>query len=101
MAVEVIETCPLGSECVEVKNGAIHRCKWFIKLQGKDAMGKDHDTENCAIAWWPLLQVETSRQGLMQTAAINSMRNESIKRQDVAIDLMRQETDNVKVINAQ
>ena len=94
-------TCPLGSECVEVKNGAVHRCRWYIKLKGQDALGNNHDREDCAIAWWPLLQVETSRQGLQQTAAINSMRNESIKRQDMAINLMQQGPDNAKAINTQ
>ena len=101
MELKEVETCPLGSVCVEVKNGAVHRCKWFIKLQGKDAMGNDHNKEDCAISWWPLLQIETSKQTREQTAALNSMRNENIKRQDAAITLMKQGTDNVKTINAQ
>jgi len=99
MGIEVVETCPLGSNCIEVKDGAVHRCKWYIKLQGKDATGNDHDEENCAIAWWPLLQVETSRQTLMQTSAINSLRNENITRQDAALELMR--NGHAKVTNTQ
>ena len=85
MAIEIVKSCPLGSQCKEIRDGKMHQCMWLVTLRGQDAQGKDQDREDCAIAWQPILALEASRHNVVNTAAINSLRNETIKRQDAAI----------------
>jgi len=87
MAIEIVKSCPLGSQCKEIKDGKMHQCMWLVTLRGQDAQGKDQDREDCAIAWQPILALEASRHNVVNTAAINSLRNETVKRQDAAIAL--------------
>ena len=73
-------SCPLGSRCEEVKDGAIHRCAWFTQMQGQHpSTGESVDEWGCAIAWMPVLSVEMSRTNRGQTAALESFRNEVVK----------------------
>jgi len=82
MSLEVELTCPLGSTCEEVKDGKIHRCRWYTKVIGKNPQSEEQIEEwNCAIAWLPILQVETSQTNRGQTGAIESFRNETVKGQ--------------------
>lgn len=84
---KVVVTCPLGSTCTEIKDDKIHRCAWYTEMQGMDASGEQHDESRCAIAWMPILQTEMSGTNRGQTAAIESLRNETIKRQDAFLNL--------------
>ena len=85
MELKTIFTCPLGSKCEEIKDGAIHRCMWFTKMAGMDpTTGKDIESSNCAIAWMPLLTVENSREQLKTGAAVESFRNEMVKAQEAS-----------------
>jgi hypothetical protein len=96
MAIETILTCPLGSKCEEAKDGKIYRCAWYTKLQGKNPQSEEIiDEWGCAISWLPLMQVEVAQTNRGQTAAICSMRDESIKRQDIALNLAQQRTFNL------
>lgn len=83
----MIETriiCPLGSKCEEIKDQTLVRCAWFTKLVGKDPQSeKEIDEWRCAIAWLPIMQVEVAQTNRGQTEALCSMRDETIKRQDV------------------
>jgi len=80
---EVEFTCPLGSECEEVKNNKIYRCMWYTKVSGEDPnTGEIHDDWSCAISWMPTLQLEMSRTNRGQTAALDSFRNETVKGQN-------------------
>jgi len=88
--------CPFGSECVSIVDNKIHRCNLHTKMSGTDAEGKNHDEWRCALAWMPLLSLDQSRSSRGQTAAIESMRNEQTKRQDVAIKHL-QEANNAKI----
>jgi len=97
MDIEEVVTCPLGSICVEVKDNKVHRCAWHTKMVGKDQSGQDHDEWNCAIAWQPILIVEASSTNRGMAAAIESLRNETVKRQDQAISLAKG-FDNAKEI---
>jgi hypothetical protein len=86
MDIEVVRTCPLGSTCEEVIDGKIHRCEWYVKLEGDSPQdGKKIETSKCAIAWQPILLIEGNLQNLRVSAAIESLRNETIKRQELAI----------------
>lgn len=90
MDLKEVRTCPLGSTCVEVKNGEIHRCMWHVKLVGIDAQGKEHDEYNCAIAWNPILQLEVSSKTKSQTSAVESLRNIINDNQKKAIEKIDQ-----------
>ena len=79
---EVIFTCPLGSECEEIKDNKIHRCMWYTKVVGRDSnTGETHDDWSCAISWMPNLQIEMSATNRGQTAALESFRNETVRGQ--------------------
>jgi hypothetical protein len=84
MDIETVLTCPLGSKCKEIKDGKIHQCTWFIKLAGKNPQtGEEMDEEGCAMAWTPLLLVENANTNRGQTAAIESLRNETVSQSTV------------------
>ena len=84
---EATITCPLGSVCEEIKNDKIYRCAWYTEMQGLDASGEPHDESRCSMAWMPILQTEMSGTNRGQTAAIESLRNETVKRQDLFLNL--------------
>lgn len=75
-------TCPLGSECEEIKNNKIYRCMWYTKVVGTDPnTGEEHEDWSCAISWMPTLQLEMSRTNRGQTEALESFRNQTVKGQ--------------------
>ena len=79
---DVIYTCPLGSECEEIKDNKLYRCRWYKELAGKDPQSNKQISErDCAIAWGPLLSVEVAMTNRGQTAALESFRNETVKGQ--------------------
>lgn len=85
MEVPVKITCPFGSACEEVKEGAIHRCAFWTELVGKNPQtGEDIKEHRCAITWLPLLLVENSRQQMQTGAAVESFRNEMIKANEMS-----------------
>lgn len=74
--VEIKLSCPLGHQCETVKDGAIHRCAWYVQLRGNHPQtGAEVDEWGCAMAWTPVLLVENARTNRGQTAAIESFRN--------------------------
>lgn len=86
---EVVTTCPLGSECETIKDDKIHRCAWFQKLVGKDPnTGEERDEWGCAIAWLPILSVEMARTNVGQTSALESFRNEMVRGQEVTVQAL-------------
>lgn len=77
---EIKLSCPLGHQCEIAKDGAIHRCAWYVQLRGNHPQtGEDVDEWGCAMAWTPVLLVENARTNRGQTAAIESFRNEVVK----------------------
>jgi hypothetical protein len=95
-----IRTCPLGSTCYEIKDNRIHRCAWHIKLSGKDAQGNEHDDWGCAMAWMPILQVEMSSTNRGQTQAIESLRNETVKRMDTQLKQQQVALSSMRLLDA-
>ena len=80
---EVELTCPLGSECEEIRDNKIYRCMWYTKVSGYDVnSGKEIDEWSCAITWMPRLQIEMSATSRGTSQAIESFRNETIKGQN-------------------
>ncbi len=94
---EEIVTCPLGSKCEEIKDNKLHRCAWHVKMTGTDAGGVEHDEWACAMTWQPILMAENARTNRGQTAAIESLRNETVIRQDAAIQVIKDGVNNAKV----
>jgi hypothetical protein len=79
MSIKTVLTCPLGSKCEEVKDGAIHRCAWHVHMAGTDpSTGEQHNDTGCAMSWMPILLVENSRQQVRTTATLESFRNETV-----------------------
>ena len=86
---EVVLTCPLGSECEEIKDNKIHRCMWYTAVRGTNPnTGEEVDEWNCAIAWGPILQIETSQTQRGVSSALESFRNETVKGQKEFNQLM-------------
>lgn len=89
MTIETVRTCPLGSKCEEIKDGKIHQCAWYVRIAGTNPQdGTPTDEKECAIAWMPILQIEMSNTNRGQSAAIESFRNESVKRMDLTNIIM-------------
>jgi len=83
---DVILDCPLGHTCEQIKDNKLHRCRAYIQIAGKDALGKDHNGWGCStFEWQPILLLEIAGTNRGQTQAIESMRNETVKRQDIFI----------------
>ncbi len=95
---DVVLTCPLGSECEEIRDNKSYRCRWFVEMKGNDASGEEHNRWDCAIAWQPILQVEQSQSSREVSSAIISLRNETTKRQDFALQEVRGALDGTAVI---
>lgn len=73
-------SCPLGHKCEEAKNGEIVRCAWLIKVRGNNPnTGVEADEEGCAIAWMPVLLIETAGAARGTSSAVESFRNEMVK----------------------
>lgn len=91
MAIDTIITCPLGSKCEEIRDNKLHRCMWYTCLAGMNPQtGEQIDEWKCAMSWIPIMLVENANTNRGQTAAIESMRNEQVKRQDLALEAMMQ-----------
>jgi hypothetical protein len=75
MKIEPGHYCPLlKKDCIQTK------CAWFIQLRGQNPQtGNDVDEWGCAVAWTPILQIETTQQSRQAGAAVESFRNEMVK----------------------
>jgi len=86
--IEIVTFCPLGKVCEEIKDNKLHRCQWWKRLTGQHPQtGETIDEWDCAISWLPILQTEMARTNRGQTAAIESFRNETVKRQEAFLGL--------------
>ena len=92
--VENGDICPmLGKTCIGLQ------CAWFTKVQGTNPQtGKDIEDWGCAVAWLPMLAIENSQTNRMSGAAVESFRNEVVKRMDQPIVQTVQEPINIKDI---
>lgn len=70
--------CPLlKKECIEAE------CAFWVHLTGSHPQtGVMMDRFDCSVKWLPVLLVENARQTRGAQAAVESMRNEVVKRQD-------------------
>ena len=79
--VEAGDFCPLmKQECIGLK------CAWFTKVMGHNPQtGKEVEEWACAVAWLPMLAIENSQNTRMSGAAVESFRNEMVRRMDMPI----------------
>ncbi|RLB65533.1 MAG: hypothetical protein DRH08_07850 [Deltaproteobacteria bacterium] len=77
--------------CEYIYNNVIHRCNKFISLAGQDPQTGVtlNDIHKCADTWAPILQTEMSGTNRGQTDAIVSLRNETVKRQDKMLHIIK------------
>jgi hypothetical protein len=93
-------TCPLGSKCEEIKNGAIHRCAWFIELAGRNPnTGEEKNERGCAMAWLPVLLVENAMQQRSTSVAVESFRNEMVSTNQTNQQIMVQMLNKPVLLN--
>lgn len=99
MAIPVKLTCPLGSTCEEIKDGAIHRCMWYTCLAGQNPQTGEiiNDEWKCAITWMPIMMVETSNTNRSTAAATESFRNEYVQRTDVTNQILLTAAQNAQL----
>lgn len=90
MNVETRLTCPLGSNCEKIVDNVLERCAWFITLQGDSPQdGKEVSESKCAMAWQPILIIEGNRESMRTNQSIQSLRNETVKRQNLALEVVK------------
>jgi hypothetical protein len=86
MTLPVTITCPLGSTCEKIVDGSIHRCAWYVKIEGKNPQtGTDISESNCAIAWGPIISIEGNGQTRNLVASFQSLRNAALDNQKKAL----------------
>ena len=76
MKLEQENWCPLiGEECMKLK------CAWFTQIRGQNPQsGEEVDEWGCAVTRLPMLLIENSQQQRQTGAAVESFRNETVKR---------------------
>jgi hypothetical protein len=57
------------------------KCEWFTQVRGQNPnTGEEVDEWGCAVTWLPMLLIENSQQQRQTGAAVESFRNETVKR---------------------
>jgi len=84
----VVLSCPLGHKCEEARDGALHRCAWYVQLRGMNPnTGEQLDEHGCAMGWLPVLLVETAGAARGTSAAVESFRNTMERQGNFALGL--------------
>lgn len=65
--------CPLHKKPV---SKVCHNCEWYTYLRGQSPTGGDVDEWSCALAFLPLLIVESAQMSRQTAAAVESFRNQ-------------------------
>lgn len=79
-----------GSFCPLIKKDCVGlTCAWYTRVQGVDInTGNQVDSYECAISWLPMLLIENSGQQRQTGAAVESFRNEMVKSNEKAQQLL-------------
>ncbi len=95
-------TCPLRGKAM---SKCCHICPWWTQVRGQNPQGGDVDRWDCAIAFLPLLSIETSQAVRGVRQATESTRNELCRRMDTQTPTIKVEVpelmgrDGPKLIN--
>ena len=73
-------------------------CSWFTEVRGTHPQtGEQIDEWGCAVTWMPVLLIDNTQQQRQTGAAVESFRNETVKKlQDSVIFILR----NLGLVNA-
>lgn len=79
-----------GTFCPLIKKDCVGlTCAWYTRVQGFDMnSGAQVDSYECAMAWLPMLLIENSGQQRQTGAAVESFRNEMVKSNEQAQQLL-------------
>ena len=68
----------------------VERCQWFLSLDGVDpTSGKPTDAvSRCVMVWDVVLKIEGNRELFNLGAGVHSLRNETVKRQTAALEVI-------------
>ena len=97
MKLEVKHNCPLNNfePCRQFE------CAWFLKVAGKHPnTNEDMDEYGCAVAWFPILQIETARQANQTGAAVESFRNEMVKQNYQTQELLSKDDKTIQILES-
>lgn len=82
MQIKPKNICPLYKEECKALD-----CAWFVQLRGTHPQtGADIDEWACAVAWLPVLLIETAKEVRQGAAATESFRNEVVKAQTALLN---------------
>lgn len=74
--------CPLWRDRMSKR---CHTCPMWTQIRGRNPMtGEDTDQWMCAVSSLPMLLVENAQQGRSATAAMESFRNEVVRRSEAS-----------------
>ena len=82
MKLEPGKFCPLlKKDCIGLQ------CSWFTQVRGQHPQtGQEVDEWGCAIAWMPMLMINTAQEVRQGAAATESFRNEMVTASSKALD---------------
>ncbi len=85
MKIEVGKFCPLiGKDCIGLK------CSWFTEVRGTHPQtGEQIDEWGCAVTWMPVLLLDNTQQQRQTGAAVESFRNETVKKLQDSVTQMK------------
>lgn len=86
--------CPLiKKECIGLQ------CSWFTQVRGTNPnTGQEVDEWACAISWLPILLIENSQQQRSTGSAIESFRNEMVKANESAQQVLLASTKKNQIL---
>jgi hypothetical protein len=96
--------CPMWRKAM---SKCCHTCPWWTKVTGVDPNSKDErapqmlDRWDCAMAWMPILAVNTAGETFKVAAQVQSMRNESATNNAQQADNMARLSDNLITMHGQ
>ena len=85
MKIEVGKFCPLiGKDCICLE------CSWFTEVRGTHPQtGEQIDEWGCAVTWMPVLLIDNTQQQRQTGAAVESFRNETVKKLQDSVTQMK------------
>ena len=91
MEIKAGNYCPLlQKECIGLQ------CAWITQVRGTNPQtGNEVDEWDCSIKWLPMLLIENSQQQRQTGAAVESFRNETVKK--LVEPMMQPVTDPFKI----
>lgn len=76
-----------GKYCPLIKKDCIkNTCSWYTQVRGTDPQsGREVDEFACAVAWLPVLLINTAKETREGAAATESLRNQMVTAADTAL----------------